>query len=180
MIMRKTLRSGAHQFEILNPNESVLTFRDIPSAIAFLNRFKNDRTQMAILREIVLAHSNQIVPRDADEVIRQFATLLIGGRLSVLRVYEFAQGSGGEGAAQPQPPGGPPGPTPAKKSWIEIYLFTSDGKPVAGEKYRIKMPDGSVEEGKLDPFGHAEYYGINPGTCEVSFPDRDAIEWGPA
>jgi hypothetical protein len=65
---------------------------------------------------------------------------------------------------------GASGRAPGPQSWIEIYLRDDEGQPVAGERYRIKMPDGHVEEGTLDSFGHAEYYGINPGTCEVSFP----------
>ncbi len=66
---------------------------------------------------------------------------------------------------------------PAQKSWIEINLKDAKGNPVAGERYRIKLPDGSVQEDNLDAFGHAEYYEINRGECEVSFPDLEDYEW---
>jgi len=70
--------------------------------------------------------------------------------------------------------------TPRPKSWVEINLKDADGNPVPGERYRIKLPDGSVQEGALDAFGHAEYYEINRGNCDVGFPDLDDMEWSKA
>ncbi len=64
-----------------------------------------------------------------------------------------------------------------KKSWIEIELVDRDGNPVPGETYQIRMPDGSTDEGTLDERGHARVDGIEPGTCEVCFPNIDASEW---
>jgi len=46
-----------------------------------------------------------------------------------------------------------------------------------GEKYRIKLPNGKLIDGTLDARGEARMDGIDPGTCEVSFPDIDANEW---
>lgn len=67
-----------------------------------------------------------------------------------------------------------------KKTWIEIALKDDKGHPVPGERYKIKLPDGSVLEGSLDGDGRARVDGIDPGTAQVSFPDRDANEWKPA
>jgi hypothetical protein len=64
----------------------------------------------------------------------------------------------------------------AKKSWIEITL-TQGEKPVPGEAYRVELPDGSTKQGDLDANGFARIDGIDPGTCKVSFPDRDGREW---
>lgn len=66
-----------------------------------------------------------------------------------------------------------------KKTWIEIELKDDDGNPVPGERYRIKLPDGSTREGSLDANGRARADGINPGTAQVSFPDIDADDWHP-
>jgi type VI secretion system secreted protein VgrG len=67
---------------------------------------------------------------------------------------------------------------PAKKpSWIEIELVDDKGKPVAGEAYKITMPDDSVREGTLDGKGFARVGGCDPGTCKVTFPLLDGRSW---
>lgn len=62
-------------------------------------------------------------------------------------------------------------------SWIEIKLLDAEGQPVPREKYRIKFPDGTVEEHRLNEFGEAEHYNIREGTCEIFFPDLDRDSW---
>ncbi len=81
------------------------------------------------------------------------------------------QGLGGQTAPQllPEPE------TP--KTWIEIELVGEDDEPIAGEKYRITLPDGTVDEGTLDTNGWARVQGIDPSTCEISFPDLDRDAW---
>ena len=67
--------------------------------------------------------------------------------------------------------------SPAKASWVEIALVDDDGLPVAFEPYQVELPDGSMIEGTLDGTGQARIEGIDPGTCKVSFPNRDAKDW---
>lgn len=64
-----------------------------------------------------------------------------------------------------------------KKSWIEIELVDEADQPVAGQRYEITLPDGSVAKGTLDAHGFARIDGIDPGTCEVTFPDLDKQAW---
>lgn len=65
-----------------------------------------------------------------------------------------------------------------KKSWIEIELRDDKGKPMAGEPYRVTLPDGeTVAEGTLDEKGFARVDGIDPGTCKVTFPKRHKTCW---
>jgi uncharacterized protein (DUF2345 family) len=64
-----------------------------------------------------------------------------------------------------------------KKTWIEIELKDDEGNPIAGERYRLKLPDGRIMEGRLNAEGRARVSGIEPGTAQVSFPDRDANDW---
>lgn len=60
-----------------------------------------------------------------------------------------------------------------KKDFIEIELLDEDGQPVAGEPYEITLPDGRVDSGTLDANGYARIDGIDPGKCQVRFPNRD-------
>lgn len=69
---------------------------------------------------------------------------------------------------------------PTKKSWIELELVDQKGKPVPYERYRIKVPGvDKPMEGFLDEKGLARVDGIDPGTCQISFPDLDAASWKP-
>lgn len=67
-----------------------------------------------------------------------------------------------------------------KKSWIEIVLVDQDDKPVPGEAYRVTLPDGStLAEGTLDEKGFARVDSIDPGSCQVTFPNIDKSTWEP-
>jgi hypothetical protein len=56
-------------------------------------------------------------------------------------------------------------------TWVEIQLLDSEGKPVPNARYRLELPDGSVLEGQLDENGLAGVDGIDPGNCDLTFPD---------
>ena len=76
--------------------------------------------------------------------------------------------------------GSPPADTvvsPEKKSWIAIELVDEDNKPVPYEDYRVTLPDGTPIEDSLDDKGRSKITGIDPGTCKVSFPNRDGKDW---
>ncbi len=64
-----------------------------------------------------------------------------------------------------------------KTSWIEIELVDEEDEPVPSEKYEIKLPDDSVAKGTLDGDGFARVEGIEPGTCEITFPNLDKDAW---
>jgi type VI secretion system secreted protein VgrG len=67
-----------------------------------------------------------------------------------------------------------------KKHWIEIQLNDQDGNPVPGEPYKITLADGTtVADGTLDNNGHARVDNIDPGTCQVTFPNLDKTSWAP-
>lgn len=65
-----------------------------------------------------------------------------------------------------------------KKSWIEILLVDEKDKPVPGERYRITLPDGAtLAEGTTDEKGEARVDNIDPGTCQITFPDLHKDSW---
>lgn len=64
-----------------------------------------------------------------------------------------------------------------EKSWIEIELVDEEDQPVPGEKYKITLPEGSVAQGTLDNKGFARVEGIDPGTCQITFPNLDKDAW---
>ncbi len=66
-----------------------------------------------------------------------------------------------------------------KKTFIAIKLVDEDDPsvPVPFKRYRVVLPDGSTREGMLDQHGYALIDQIDPGECQVSFPDFDASAW---
>lgn len=64
--------------------------------------------------------------------------------------------------------------------WIEIELVDPRGEPRPGIAWRIVTADGAVHEGRTDVLGRAFVADVGSGACEVSFPDLDRHEWGPA
>jgi hypothetical protein len=68
---------------------------------------------------------------------------------------------------------------PDKPDWIGISLVTPDGKPIPGEPFVVQLADGKTVVGKLDNLGKVRLEGVDPGSCKVTFPERDAAEWKP-
>jgi hypothetical protein len=64
-----------------------------------------------------------------------------------------------------------------EKTWVEIMLVDDKMKPVAGQPFVITTPDGARRSGVLDSDGRARVSGIDPGSCDISFPDIDGREW---
>jgi hypothetical protein len=52
-------------------------------------------------------------------------------------------------------------------------------QPVAGEPYKIELPDGKLIEGRLGEDGTARHARLEPGNCKVTFPWRDPAWWDP-
>ena len=69
---------------------------------------------------------------------------------------------------------------PKPKTWIEIVLKDTLGRPVAGERYQLHLPDGTMQHGLLDAHGKARVEGVEPGSAKYTFPDRDGEDWHPA
>ncbi|ATB44923.1 carboxypeptidase-like regulatory domain-containing protein [Corallococcus macrosporus] len=64
-----------------------------------------------------------------------------------------------------------------EQTWLAIELKDEEGKPVPHARYVVTLPDGSTREGTLNAKGYAREDGVNPGQCQVTFPDLDAQSW---
>ena len=69
--------------------------------------------------------------------------------------------------------------SPNKPSWVEIELVDEQGKPVPNENYEVRLADGTLFRGALDGNGQARIEGIDPGTCQITFPKLDGKSWHP-
>jgi hypothetical protein len=177
--MRTTIRTRSGVYEILQKGDSLLSFRDVGQALSFLREFASDPAQMVHLRRLLAGTAFGEVDRLEDpEVLEQLAPRLVAGRIMILKSGLRSAVSTQETLAEEEVlTSEKKTPVQKKTHWIEIKLIDTEGNPIAGERYRIRLPDGAVEEGYLDSFGHAEYNNINPGTCQVTFPDLDADVW---
>ena len=62
--------------------------------------------------------------------------------------------------------------------YIAIELKDEDGNAIAGEYYRVKLPNGDIVSGYLDEEGKAKIENIpEGGECKVSFPGVHGDEW---
>jgi type VI secretion system secreted protein VgrG len=102
------------------------------------------------------------------------ADLADPGKMTEVKAEQAAKKAGKYGSA----PVKPYKPDERKTSWIEIELVDEEDNPVAGERYRVTLPDGeTVAEGSLDNNGLARIDGIDPGNCRITFPELDEEAW---
>ncbi len=71
-----------------------------------------------------------------------------------------------------------PPPKAIAKGQLNCQLTDQDGNPMAGEKYEIELPDGSIKKGVTDQDGKVSLANIPEGMCKVNFPDIHGSEWG--
>ncbi|MFY0523099.1 type VI secretion system Vgr family protein [Archangium gephyra] len=57
-----------------------------------------------------------------------------------------------------------------KKS-VHVEMQMADSTALAGQKFEVKLPDGSTKSGKVDGGGAASVAEAKPGQAEISFPD---------
>lgn len=65
-----------------------------------------------------------------------------------------------------------------ERTWIEVELLDDEGRPVPYERYWIKLPDGTVRQGRLDAEGRVYVGNLDEGRCEIRWPDLDAAATG--
>ena len=116
-----------------------------------------------------------------DALVRDRDGLPWSGRSGFLRPAPRVGGTSLPAAADhdrptPPPPRSEP-EAPSRRTWIAIELHDEHGRPCAEAAWRIRLPDGKEQTGWLDDAGRAAVHGIEPGTCQVCFPDFDGGAW---
>jgi hypothetical protein len=119
-----------------------------------------------------------LVPPTAPAEALDAATAELGSATEVQR--EAGERSSAEYASVQIKPFKPP-ETQAEKekktAWIEVEMVGEDDKPIPGVRYRVTLPDGTVDEGTLGSNGLVRVDGFEPGTCKISFPELDEEAW---
>ena len=58
-------------------------------------------------------------------------------------------------------------------SFVEVIVRDDAGEPVAHERLKAKLPDGSEREIRVDGNGRAYLFGVEDGDVEITFLDSD-------
>jgi hypothetical protein len=172
--------------------------RDLSSARRWLEQFKTNVGTMFALRDQLareLGGSWRLNRATDDMIIHEAASLLSAGRWHVHASRPSTVRIDAGKSRSAAVPGATPSPVPDAKAsgrlalngddqkvgrkftWIEIRLLDEDDQPVTGEAFEIRFPDGSISKGKVGAKGNARFAGIDPGLCEVRFPDIEASGW---
>jgi hypothetical protein len=76
----------------------------------------------------------------------------------------------------PPAAGGPLDLPPSR--WVDIVLTDDDGRPMAGERFRVERESGEVvSRGELDDDGIAHVAVPDDDAYRIVFPDRDPAWW---
>lgn len=121
-----------------------------------------------------------------DEAFRKGRLVLLQPEEEVVTAPAASGGGAGSqnqsnAAPPPVPPRGGAGAGAAPtKTWIEFKLVDNNDKPIPNERYKVKLTDGTISEGHLSAGGTVRFANIDPGNCDISFPDLDAKDWAAA
>jgi hypothetical protein len=165
------------------PTRYEAAIRSVLEEVRSLRARPTDRDQGKLIEAI-----QRLSERFYQEAIRRIQEHLAQpkkpGELQELilkwRTQMIACDSSGPRGSPEAPAEEPPAPSkgPSKENhWVGIQLIDEDGDPVPNAKFKVTLPDGSIKKGSLDDQGMARFGGIDPGQCQISFPEIDAKEW---
>jgi len=63
---------------------------------------------------------------------------------------------------------------PETKAWLDLQLVDDGGVPLAGQKVKIELPDGTMVEDQLDDEGRLRREDIKAGTAKLHLVEEDA------
>jgi type VI secretion system secreted protein VgrG len=121
-----------------------------------------------------------IVP-PTDPVEAHDADDAIPGDVEAAKASQREAGTGKYGSTPVTPHQNvPDADNPDKKSWIEVQLIDDVDEPVPGARYTVTLADGTVYGSTTDQNGVGRVSFIDPGQCDICFPDLDQDAWEPA
>ena len=167
----KTVRDGLTKLVFLWRDELV-SFHDKAALLQTLSGLITNETQLKELQTLLGVERlspEATLELAADQIVAN-KLLLAQGRVSRSAAFEEAEALT---APVPKKATGPPPTTTPTQTWVEFELIDEEGVPVAGEHYKVTLPDGAVKTGSLDNKGHVRFNKIPSGTCTISFPDLD-------
>jgi hypothetical protein len=167
---------------------TVIPARSRAEAMAWLRRLARDPSNVGRLRAFLLATSwaQTAGGDDDDAVIARAAELLARGDLALIERAHFdAEELSAGGAQRQRDEASVPAPPRVARddqsdealTWVAIELVGEDDEPIAGARYELQLPDGTLRTGCLDANGFARVDGIDPGACVVAFVDLDRRAW---
>jgi outer membrane protein OmpA-like peptidoglycan-associated protein len=65
----------------------------------------------------------------------------------------------------PPPPGPKPRPPPRDKHYLDVTIQDESGRPLAGKRYRLQLPDGRTQDGVIDSSGRLYNPDVPEGTA---------------
>lgn len=146
---------------------------DLAHAYAFARSLASGSGALPAMRRLVGGELADARHLDDDDVVRSLAAALAAGRVLAVRVPAIVLPTFDVHGSEPTPPREPEVARVERKTWIEIELVDTEGKPVQNERYWILLTDGSTREGRLNGEGRAYFGDLDPGECDVRFPDLD-------
>jgi hypothetical protein len=158
-----------------NPGDGrvALDLRDEASARAFARQLGSIAENLAPLRAMIANEAGSGLRLDEDALLVAVAAALRSGRLRASAVpWAPLSAKDGEGDSQPDAREWL-APLAPSKTWIAMKLLGEDDQPIPGARYWIKLPDETVREGYLDGQGYAYFGDLDPGQCEIRWPDLD-------
>jgi hypothetical protein len=177
--MSTTLCRGTERLEIRDagpPGRKATRIDCSPrgAAVALLRRFADPAGKRALRAALAAVSPGRDVRTLSDAAVLEALSLRLAG--GALRAFVWTEATGSlerERASVPEVSGAAP------LTWVEIRLVDTDGYPLAGERFILKLSDGTTRDGELDAGGSARVESIPAGSCRVSFPDLDETEWRP-
>jgi hypothetical protein len=153
----------------------------VSAALAWLSRWLLDPRATDVLAEIHGALFGALSLTSWGEGDRHtpiYQALSTAIELGDLLVLEQIRASAA--VLSPVSPSAPPPrnlPPVGVRTFIEVELLDQDGKRFP-TLLRITLPDGTRQQPTFDGFIHLD--GLDPGTCDIEFPDIDGRSWDPA
>jgi hypothetical protein len=156
-------------------NLEAVVLRDVAQARAFVRRLADHGR--GALREV--AYRSGVGPDVTSltdrEVEDGLARCLVDRRLTA-HVRSWPTVALPETHAVPDVALGP-SPGTAEHTWVAIRLLDEEGRPLAGARYRIKLPSENWRDGTLDRDGRARFECLESGSAQLEFPEFDDSEW---